>query len=85
MCVFFFFFLVKMSHGRLPGTSDVMMSFLKLHSHFRDVHNKILQAGSNYNKVSWTLVLLILLLLTRKALLILKYLTSQNRFIIFFK
>lgn len=52
------FFLVKMSPGRLPGTSDVMMSFLKLHSHFRDVHvrNKILRAGSNYNKVSWTLV-----------------------------
>lgn len=57
-----------MSHGRLPGISDVMMSFLKLCSHFRNVHNKILQAGSHYNKVNWTLVQLILLLLTRKPL-----------------
>lgn len=48
----FFFFLVKMSHGMLPGIADVMMCFLKLHSHLRNVHNKILQAGSNYNKVN---------------------------------
>lgn len=47
-------FLVKMSHGRLPGIADVMMYFLQLHSHFRNVHNKILRAGSNYSKVNWT-------------------------------
>lgn len=49
-------FLVKMSDGKLPGISDVMMCFLKLQSHFRNVHIKILQAGSNYNEVNWTLV-----------------------------
>lgn len=40
----FVLFFVKMSHGRLPGIADVMIYFLKLHSHFRNVHN---------NTVSW--------------------------------
>ena len=48
--------LVKKSHGRLPGISDVVMSSLKLHSHVRNVHDKILQAGSSYSKVNWMLV-----------------------------
>lgn len=76
-----------MSHGTLPGTSDVIMCCLKLHSHFRNVHIKIQQAASNYNKVNWTLAPLKLLPLTRRALYERfagsQVLMSQNRFFFF--